>query len=947
MSVSTSNEQGGAVENSHGPVRRSGLRGREEECAVLDDLVSAIRHSGSRPLLLQGEAGIGKTALLEHLVASASDLTVVRAAAVELEMKMDYAGLQQLCGPLLDRLEMIPALQRQALEVVFGLSAGEPPDRFLLGLAVLSLFAAAAEQRPLLCIVDDAQWLDETSALTLAFVARRLLAEPVGIVFAAREAGVAFRDVPVLEIDGVEDSDARALLSAVVPFKMDERVRDQIVAETRGNPLALLELPRGLTAAQLAGGFGLLSGEALAGRIEESFARRLDPLSDESRRLLLVAAAEPLGDPMLLWRACERLSIPPEAADAAILERLLTIGHRVTFRHPLVRSAVYKAAAVADRRAVHLALAEATDRDVDPDRHAWHRGQATSGPDEEVAAALERSAARAQARGGLAAGAAFLERAAGLTLDPALRTQRALAAARAKFEAAAPDAAFELLATAEMGPLDELQRARLERLRAQIVRSGGTKRVPGLTIGPEAPGLLVDAAKRLEPLDAELARETYVEAMTAAMWDPKDSDCGARQAAEAARAAPPGPRPPSLIDLLLDGLTARFTQPYEAALPPLRRALDALAGPDGRGDDEVRWLWFACPVTPEPLAPEVWDDQTWRELATRAVRLARDAGSLAVLPNALTALATMHVLAGEFTAASALMEEAYEICEATGNISLKYPSFMLAAWRGEAAAFSAIEAGIQDANARGHQRTLRFTHCMTAVLFNGLGRYREALAAAQRACDREDLGLFGWALSELVEAAVRGHSREVASDALDRLAQRTSASGTEWALGIEARSRALLSEHELAERLYREAIERLARTQIRVQLARAHLVYGEWLRRENRRADAREQLHAAHEMCATIGMEAFAERARGELLATGEKVRKRAVETRDALTAQEWQIARLACDGRSNPEIAARLFVSPRTVEWHLRNVFNKLDIRSRRELVSALPRSASAPVLG
>jgi len=624
----------------HAPGPPGGLRGRTSECALLDELVRGIRHSESRSLLLQGEAGIGKTALLERLVASASDLTVVRAAGVELEAELDYAGLQQLCGPLLDRLEMIPAPQRQAIEVVFGLSAGEPPDRFLLGLAVMSLFAAAAEQRPLLCVVDDAQWLDETSALTLAFVARRLLAEPVGIVFAAREPGVALRDVPVREVDGVGESDARALLSTVVPFKMDERVRDQIVAETRGNPLALLELPRGLTAAQLAGGFGLVSAEGLTGPIEESFVRRLEPLSDESRRLLLVAAAEPLGDLMLLWRACERLSIPPEAADATIRERLLAIGHRVTFRHPLVRSAVYKAAAAADRRAVHLALAEATDREVDPDRRAWHLAAAAAGPDEEVASELERSAARAQARGGLAAGAAFLERAVDLTLDPALRTQRSLAAARAKFEAAAPDAASELLATAEMGPLDELQRARLERLRAQIglVRSSGTKTVPGLTIAPEAPGLLVDAAKRLEPLDAELARETYVEALTAAMWDPKDSDCGARQAAEAACAAPLGPQPPSLIDLLLDGLTARFTEPYEAALPSLRRALDAISGPDGRADDEVRWLWFACPVTPEPLAPEVWDDDRWHELATQAVRLARDAGSLAVLPNALTAL---------------------------------------------------------------------------------------------------------------------------------------------------------------------------------------------------------------------------------------------------------------------------------------------------------------------
>ena len=938
------------VVHPQGSLGQSGLRGREKECALLDDLVSGIRRGEGRSLLLQGEAGIGKTALLDHLVASASGLTVVRAGAVELEMKMEYAGLHQLCGPLLDLLEKLPASQRQALEVVFGLSGGAPPGRFLFGLAVLSLFAAAGERRPLLCVVDDAHWLDETSALTLAFVAHRLLAEPVGIVFAAREPGVALGDVPVREIDGVEDNDARALLSTVVPFKMDERVREQIIAETRGNPLALLELPRGLTAAQLAGGFGLLSGEALTGRIEGSFVRRLEPLSDESRSLLLVAAAEPLGDPMLLWRACERLSISPEAADAAVVEGLLAIGNRVTFRHPLVRSAVYRTASPIDRRNVHQALADVTEPDVDPDRRAWHRAHATSGPDEEVAAELERSAVRAQARGGLAAGAAFLERAAGLTPNPALRTQRALAAARAKFEAAAPDAAFELLAIAEMGPLNELQRARMERLRAQIalVRTGGTNRVPGLTIGPEVPGLLVDAAKRLEALDAELARETYVEALTAAMWDPANSDCGVRQAAETARAAPPGPQPPSLIDLLLDALTARFTEPFKAALPSLRRALDALAGTDGRGDDEVRWLWFACPVTPEPLAPEVWDDESWRELTTRAVRLARDAGSLAVLPNALTALACRNVLAGEFAAASALMEEAYEISEATGDTPLKYPSFMLAAWRGqEAAALNAIEAGIQDATARGHQRTLRFTNCMTAVLFNGLGRYREALTAAQRASDGEDLGLFGWALSELVEAAVRSDSREVASDALDRLAQRTSASGTEWALGIEARSRALLSEGVKAERLYREAIERLARTQIRVWLARAHLVYGEWLRRENRRADAREPLHAAHEMFAMIGMEAFAERARKELLATGEKARRRTYETRDDLTAQERQISQLAGEGLSNPEIGARLFLSPRTVEWHLRNAFTKLGVHSRRELVAALPSSDTQLVPG
>jgi DNA-binding CsgD family transcriptional regulator len=949
------------------------LIGREAELETLFGLVDRATQGGGA-LVVRGEPGIGKTSLLDAASrrASAGGVRVLSASGVQAEVDLAFAGLHQLLLPLLGRtgwlparqrravdgglgvsiamipgLEQLPKAQRDALGTAFGVGFEAAPDRFMVGLAVLNLLSAEAEAetRPLLCVLDDAHWLDQASARTLAFVARRLSAESVVMVFATSEASEEFLGLPELMVNGLDDADARQLLGSVVGGRLDERVRERILGESRGNPLALLELPRGLTPAQLAGGFGLTAGTpgagSLSGRIEQSFLRQLDALPEETRLLLLVAAAEPVGDPALLWAAAGRLGIGYEALTRAAMTGLLEVGGRVRFRHPLVRSAVYRAASPSDRQKVHLALADATDADVDPDRRAWHRGQATSGPDEDVAVALERSAARAQRRGGLAAGAAFLERAAGLTPDPALRTERALAAARAKFEAAAPDAAFELLATAEMGPLDALQRARLERLRAQIafVRAGGTKRVPGLVIGPEAPGLLVDAAKRLEPVDAGLARETYVEALTAAMWDPENADCGVRQAAKAARAAPPGPHPPSLIDLLLDALAARFTEPYETALPPLRRALDALAGPDGGGDDEVRWLWFACPVTPEPLAPEVWDDETWHELATRAVSIARDAGSLAVLPNALTALGTMDVLAGEFAAASALLEEAYEVSEATGNTPLEYPSFMLAAWRGqEAAAFDAIEAGIQDGTARGHQRTLRFTHCMTAVLCNGLGRYRDALTAAERACEHEDLGLFGWALSELVEAAARSGNRGAASRALDRLVERTSATGTNWALGIEARSRALLSDGGAAERLYREAIEHLEHTRVRVELARAHLLYGEWLRRENRRVDAREQLRCAREMFVAMGAEAFAERAARELLATGEKARQRRDDRRGELTSQEEQIARLACDGLTDREIGNRLFVSPRTVEWHLRNVYAKLGIRSRMELHNALP---------
>jgi DNA-binding CsgD family transcriptional regulator len=584
-------------------------------------------------------------------------------------------------------------------------------------------------------------------------------------------------------------------------------------------------------------------------------------------------------------------------------------------------------------------LAEAIDPELEPDRRVWHRAQATPSPDEDVASDLERSARQAQARGGFAAAAAFLARASELTPDPARRGARALAAAQAKFEAAAPDQALELLATAELGPLNELQRARVERLRVQIAFARHR--------GRDAPPLLLDSAKRLEPLDPGLARETYLEALGAAIFAGRESaGRGAIEAAEAARAAPPGPQPPRTTDLLLDGLATRFTEPYAAALPPLRRAMGALAGRAGGGEDDLRWLWLACPVTPEPLAPELWDDETWHELATRAVRLARDAGALGVLPVALSYCACVHVHAGEFATASALIDEADAIAEATGNPPLRYTSLVLMAWRGQAApALHVIETSIQEAAARGEGRAIGLAHYATALLYNGLARYQDALAAAQRACAHEDLGFFGWALVELVEAAARSDARQVASDALCRLGERTRASGTEWALGIQARSEALLSDGQAAEALYLEAIERLARSRIAVHAARAHLMYGEWLRRERRRLEARKELRVAHEMFCEIGAEAFAGRAERELVATGQRARKRTVETREELTSHELQVARLARDGLSNPEIGTQLFISPRTVEYHLHKVFTKLGISSRNELDSALPRE-STPAL-
>ena len=904
------------------------LRGRRIECEALDRQLQRVRAGQSSVQVLRGEAGVGKTALLEYVAERASECRIARVAGVESEMELAFAGLHQLCAPMLGELDGLPGPQRDALRAAFGLHDGAAPDRFLVALAVLSLLAEAAEERPLVCLVDDVQWVDRASAQALAFVARRLLAESIAMVFAVREPTdvTELNGLPETVVGGLADDDARSLLASAMPGRLDERVRDQIVAETRGNPLALLELPRGLTPAELAGGFVLPDARPLASRVEETFVQRVRGLPRETQRLLLVAAAEPVGDVSLLWRAAEQLGIKGDAGKPAEEAALIDLGIRVRFRHPLIRSAAYRAAHFRDRQEVHRALAAATDRDTDPDRRAWHRAQAASEPDEALAGELERSADRAQARGGTAAAAAFLARAAELTPDPAGRGRRALAAAQAKFDAAASDAALELLATAELAPLDELERARLERLRAEVAFAR--------TRGSDAPALLFDAARRLEPLDAAMARETHLEAIAAAMYAGRLGDSpGVREAAEAALAAPPAPQPPRAIDLLLDGLATRFTEGYAAGVPPLRSALDAFRRVEGLTARDVRWQWLAC-----RLAQDLWDDELWYELATRGLRVARETGALRVLPIAATYRASLHVHAGAFSAASSLIEEADAIIQATDMAPLKFASLMLAAWRGnEAEGLELIEAARREATARGEGLGLGVAEWTTALLYNGSGRYAEALAVAQQGCEQDDYGLFAWTLVELIEAGVRSGATDATAAALDRLSERTQASGTDWALGIEAGSRALLSDSRAAEPLYREAVQRLARTRGVVHLARTQLLYGEWLRRENRRVDAREQLRAAYDRFSQIGAEAFAERARRELLATGETAPRRTVETREILTPQEAQIARLASDRQTNPEIGAKLFISPRTVEYHLRKVFTKLDISSRKELRGAL----------
>jgi DNA-binding CsgD family transcriptional regulator len=907
------------------------LLDRYREREMLDRLVAETRAGRSRVLVLRGEAGIGKTALLGYLSRVADGCRIARVAGIESEMELAFAGLHALCAPMLDRLGRLPVPQRDALNTAFGMSAGPRPDRFLVGLAVLSLLADAADEQPLVCIVDDAQWLDRVSVQTLAFVARRLLAERVGLVFALREA----RDdhelggLPELTIEGLAAADARRLLDATIPGSFDARVRDRILGEADGNPLALLELPRGRTTIAVAGGFGLPLEAPLASRIEQGFVRQLEPFPAATRRLLLLAAAEPLGDVPLLWRAAERLGIGLEAAAPAEAAGLVEIGTRVRFRHPLLRSAAYGSALAPERREVHRALADATDARLDPDRRAWHRARAAARPDEAVAGELEQSAGRAQARGGLSAAAAFLKRAAELTPEPARRVERSLAAAQAKLDVADAESASDLLAAAELGPVDDLQRARLQRLGAQIVFASQR--------GRDAPPLLLEAARRLDPLDAAMARETYLEALASAMFAGRlGTGPDEREVAEAARASSQVPAP-GPADQLLDALVTRFTEGYAASVAPLSRALRAFGEPDGGGGDR-RWLWLAC-----RLAQDLWDDELWHLLATRGVRLARETGALNLLPNALNYLAAFNVHAGAFATAAVLIDEVGSITQATGIPPLKYAESMLTAARGDQAqTLTLLEWGRQNSTERGEGSAIGAAGWLTALLHNGYGQYGEALAAARQACEHEDVMYYGWALVELVEAGVRDGQPDEAAAALGRLSERTQASGTEWALGIEARCRGLLRDDEA---LYRESIERLARSRAAFELARSRLLYGEWLRRENRRVDAREQLRAAHEMFSRMGAGAFTERARRELSATGETVRKRTVETIGELTTQEAQVARLAAQGHTNPEIAALLFISPRTVEYHLHKVFPKLGISSRRELRRALPGAEDAAV--
>jgi DNA-binding CsgD family transcriptional regulator len=897
---------------------------RRRECAVLDGLLAAARAGRGGVVVVRGEAGIGKTALLDHVAEAAADLHLVRVSGVESELELAFAVLQQLCSPLLDRLARLPAPQRDALAVALGLRSGPAPDEFLVGLAVLTLLSEASGDGPLVCLVDDGHWLDRASGRALAFAARRLMAEPVVLVIATREPDDDLRDLPDLEVGGLPDENARELLASVVRWSLDERVLERVLGEARGNPLALLELPR-----DSSDGLWLPAGPTLAGRIEQAFRRQIDALPTDTRRLLRVAAVDPVGDPARVWQAGRLLGVPAEAATPAVAADLIEFATWVRFRHPLVRSAAYRAASLAERQEAHRALAEATDPDADPDRHAWHRGKAAPGPDEDVAAALERSAGRAQARGGLAAAAAFLDQAATLTPDPAGRARRLLEAARAKRDAGDLQAALDLLAAAEAGPPDDRRAAEARHLRGQITLEERRSR--------EAAGLLSAAARQLVPFDPRLAREAYMQALGAAIWTGESEQPGVlREIATAAREAPAGPPPLHAADVLLDAFAIRLTEGHAAAAPSLAHALRLiLALEPGAGADVGRFLWLAGYRAGGIVAGELWDDQAWHTLATRQVEVARGAGALVQLQYALNFLAWASIESGDLTTASQLLDEDRLIGEAIGGRPVGFCALALAAWRGdEAVAGELIELTNRLAVAQGTGRLHTLADHASAVLHNGFGRHPAARDAARRAFERDELGYDPFIAAELAEAASRTGEAELVAAVRERMAHRCRAAPTEWALGTEACVRALDGGGDEA---FRESIARLGRTRRRAQLARVHLLYGEWLRRERRRIDARKELRTAYEMLSHMGVDGFAERARRELAATGESVRRRTDAAVIAeLTAQEAQIARLARDGLSNPEISTRLFISPRTVEWHLGNVFAKLDISSRRQLRTA-----------
>jgi len=896
---------------------------RETELEAVEGLLAAARGGSSAVLVLRGGPGVGKTMLLEHAIGRASGLRVGRVGGVDSEFDLPYAALHQLLAPFLEEIEALPGPQRDSLASTLGLIEVERSDRFLTALGVLTLLSNAAQDTGLLCAVDDAEWLDEASAQVLSFLARRLVSEGIAMLFtfgAAHPTSVALAPFRELNFEGLSQVASRELLDRKVEGTLDSGVRDRLVIEAEGNPLALIELAQLLTAEQLAGLAPLPKALPLGDRLEQGLMRNVRGLSSDARSILVLVATERSGDPGLLRRAADGLGLSQTAIDDA--ESVLRLGAQITFRHGFVRSAVYALASETTRRDAHLALAEAMDPDADEDRIAWHRAAASVDADETVAADLEASARKARDRGGQVAAAAVLELAAELTPDPSRRAARLLVAADADLAAGALSKADTLLSQLTPKLLDDEQRAEAQRLRGTLALARGDK--------GSSSTLLIEAARVLAPFDLRKARDTCLDALATAMFAGRlASDRGMREAVECARSMPE-PTQTTAADVLLDAFATLVDEGSAAAAPVLRRGV-GLAGESG----DLRAIGPAFQA-----AFELWDDEALHTLAQRRVDLARGSGAFVALPNALNQLGAYEVLVGRFDAAEACFEEADEISAATGYAGILGKTgvgpLILAAWRGEDARTRALaEVCSRDGTARGFGTFVGFAQSALGVLELGLGRYHEAMIAVQDA--GLDQILVTRTLPDLVEAAVRCGEEQLATQAAGELAESTTASGTDWALGVLARSQALLVAGREAEGLYREAIGRLQRSRARTQLARARLVYGEWLRRERRRRDAREELRAASQLFESMGALAFADRAQSELAATGERVHRRTPETLELLTPQERRIATLVSEGAPNAEVAAQLFISSRTVEYHLAKIFRKLRISSRSELARSL----------
>jgi DNA-binding CsgD family transcriptional regulator len=901
------------------------LRGRSRECARLDGLLAEVRTGQSAVLVLRGEAGIGKTALLRYLTDAASGFTVIRCTGVESEMELPFAGLHELCSPILDGLGSLPEPQQRAISGALGLEAGGSPDKFLVALGALGLIGAASERGPLLCVVEDAHWLDNASAQVLGFIGRRLRGEPVGLVFAAR-APITTPDhlmgLPELRIEGVDERTARALLRSLGGMRIDETIRTRILDETRGNPLALLELGAQMMTAGFAGGFAMADGPSLSERIEGEYRARLSALPPNTQKFALLAAADPVGDTGLIQRAAAHLGLGVDAADAAVDGDLLSVGASVRFRHPLLRSAVYRGATGEQRRVAHQALAEASDPELEADRRAWHRAYAATGPDEQVAGELIGSAARAQVRGGHAANAAFWDRAVALTPDAADRSSRALMAAQAMFAAGDLDGTARLLTEAEGGSLGAFEQAIVELLRAQVAFT----QKPG-----DAPALLLHAATLLEDQNLDLARLAYLQALIATGWVGRLGDRDVRLAiARACQALPVDPTP-TATQLLIRGIATWLADGYAAGAPTLKEAIRQHLN----GSPDPDFVGFAFSV----MAINLGDDEAWHAMITGQAKLAHERGMLSWLPFIVDGPAEFAVHAGELAQAEALMLEAGLIDPTTTAATMPRIALLVAGWRGDLSGAREPMRALAEAAARqGHGFLLGYSDYAQSVLHNGFGNYALSTTLAEKASADSDCVPFGiMALSELVEAAAHDQQPERARRAAAQLSAAAAASGSDFAYGKAAHGRALVAEGDAADDHYREAIELLGRTRLASHLPRARLNYGEWLRAVDRRDEAREQLRLSHDAFAAMGANGFAERARIELHATGEKVRRRTGSGSADLTPQEEQIAQLARQRRTNPEIGAELFLSARTVEWHLRKIFAKLEIKSRRELDDAL----------